>query len=90
MQKQIMSVVLAFVLGTTFFTGCATTPSTPVTESQRVDRLALVLKSTVSGVVSLAAEDRKQETRDHIKTARDLIAKLVSDGQTSPRPWAAR
>jgi hypothetical protein len=83
-MKNFFGCILAGIL---LVSGCVSTPSTrpPMTEAQRVDRLAFVLKTTVSSVVTLAAEDREQSTRDTILKARNLVNTLVSEGNTNPR-----
>src|SRR5262245_1149247 len=84
MLKKIMSLVLAGIVLATM-PACVSTNSTPMTEAQRLDRLALVLKTSVAGVVTLAAEDRKEETREQIRTVRAVIASLVARDEANPQ-----
>lgn len=86
-MKNFFAVILAAVLLTS---GCVVRPNpNPPTVEQRVDRLALVLKTTVSSVVTLATEDRTQETRDTILKARNLVNGLVTETNTSPQAIVA-
>lgn len=78
--KKISGCVLAAVL----FVGCASAPTTPLTQAQKVDRLATVLKISTSSAVSVAANDRKQDTRDKILLARNIINGLVANGDVTP------
>lgn len=87
-MKNLFGCLLAAVL--MLGSGCAVTKNpNPPTQEQRVDRLALVLKTTVSSVVTLAAEDRTQETRDKIATARRLMNAVVEAGGATPQEIVA-
>lgn len=85
---QSLLCLAALLIGlTTLNTGCMTTKApdgTTVVDTNRVEKLALVLKTTVSDVVILAAEDRKQETRNRIILARNIINGLIATGDTTP------
>jgi len=85
---QSLLALAALIVGLTCLnTGCMTTKApdgTTVVDTNRVEKLAAVLKTTVSDVVILAAEDRKQETRNHIILARNVINGLIATGDTTP------
>lgn len=63
--------------------GCATN-RTPLTPEQKVERAARVLKVAVSSAVTVAADDRKQETRDKILEARRLVNLVVESKEFTP------
>ena len=83
--KKIGGCVLAAVL----LVGCVA-PREPLTEAQKIDRLARVLSITTSSAVTIAAEDRKQETRDAILEARRIVASLAASGDISIEEFVAR
>lgn len=77
--KKISGCVLALVM----LAGCATNRA-PLTQDQKIDRAARVLKVAVSSAVTIAADDRKQETRDKILRARTLVNELVVSKTIDP------
>lgn len=82
-MKNLFGCLLAAAL---MVSGCTVTKNpNPPTQEQRVDRLALVLKTTVASVVTLAAEDRTPETRERITKARDLMNAVVEAGGATPQ-----
>lgn len=83
MMKRFFGKIGGFLLAAVLFVGCVSAP-TPPTPEQRINRLAIVLKTTVSSVVTLAAEDRSAETRAKIQKARAAIAILVGESDTTP------
>lgn len=65
-------------------TGCATNRA-PLTQDQKIDRAARVLKVAVASAVQVAADDRKQATRDTILEARKRMNDVVVSGELEPR-----
>lgn len=63
--------------------GCATNRA-PLTKEQKIDRAVRVLKVAVSSAVTVAADDRKQETRDKILMARKLVNDVVQTDEITP------
>jgi len=85
--QSLLCLALLLIGLTSLNTGCMTTKApdgSTVVDTNRVDKLANVLKTAVSDVVILAAEDRKQETRNNILLARNIINGLIASGETTP------
>lgn len=55
-----------------------------MTQDQKIDRAANVLKVAVASAVQVAADDRKQETRDKILEARKLVNEVVVSKEFTP------
>jgi len=63
--------------------GCATNRE-PLTQEQKIDRAARVLKIAVSSAVTVAADDRNPETRAKIVEARRLVNLVLTTDQLDP------
>lgn len=88
-MKNFFAFISTFLVATmlAFSPGCAVVrpPATPMTEAQKVDKLALVLKNMVADVVILAVTDKNPDAREKIVYARNALSMLVESTNTSPR-----
>lgn len=82
-MNQLLRTIGGCALAALMFIGCVTNRA-PLTEAQKIDRLAATLKIAVSTAVTVAAEDRKQDTRDKIVMARGLVNSVVESGSLEP------
>lgn len=83
-MKNLFTKIGGAFLAILMLVGCATN-GVPLTQAQKVDRAARVLKVAVSSAVAVAADDRKQETRDKILQARALVNDLVVTKEFDPQ-----
>lgn len=88
-MKRLFEKGCALLLAAVLLVGCVA-PREPLTEAQKIDRLARVLSITTSSAVTIAAEDRKQSTRDAIVEARRIISGLATSGEISIEEFIAR
>jgi hypothetical protein len=87
-MKKLLKSLGGLVLSALLFTGCVSAPQNPMTEAQRTDKLAIVLKTMVADVVILAL-DKNPDARPKVEKARDAMNLLISNSNTTPRDIVA-